>query len=114
MTWLAVVIGGAVGAAGRYLVTRWLGVRRGVPWGTLAVNGVGSFLLGCVLGAGLPPWWVALLGSGFCGALTTFSSYATEVVDLVQYRAWLLSGSYAVGSIAVGLLACWAGWALVR
>ncbi|WP_229117948.1 fluoride efflux transporter FluC [Enemella evansiae] len=110
---LAVALGGAVGAVGRYLTGRWLPPRRQIPWGTLLVNVAGSFLLGLVLGAGLSPWWTALVGTGFCGALTTFSTFSSELVHQLERRAWLAFGAYAVGSILLGLAACWAGLALV-
>lgn len=109
---LAVALGGAVGAVGRYLAGRWLPPRYGVPWGTLLVNVLGSFVLGLVLGAGLPNWLTVLLGTGFCGALTTFSTFSVELVQQVQRRAWLALAGYGVGSIVLGLLACWAGLTL--
>lgn len=111
-TALAVALGGAVGAVGRYLAGRWLPPRAGIPWGTLLVNVAGSFVLGLVLGAGMPPWWTALLGTGFCGALTTFSTFSSELVHQLERRAWLAFGAYAVGSILLGLAACWAGLTL--
>lgn len=99
-----VVLGGAVGAVVRYLVGRWLN-RGDAPWGTFAVNVVGSFVLGCVL-ARATPEVAALVGTGFCGALTTYSTFALEATELPRARAVL----YTLGSVALGLLAAGAGW----
>lgn len=85
---VALCIGGAAGASLRYVVETWTVARWGQswPWGTLAVNVVGSLILGFVLGgvlaADLPQWASLLVATGFCGALTTFSSFALQVVDL--------------------------------
>ncbi|NNG19833.1 CrcB family protein [Naumannella sp. ID2617S] len=113
MTVLAVIVGGAIGAVLRYCISHWLGAGGGIPWGTLLVNLAGSFLLGCVLGAGLPGWLLALLGTGFCGGLTTFSTFSVELLELAGRRAWLSFLAYAAGSVLLGLLACWAGISLV-
>ncbi len=101
-----VVVGGAVGAVVRYAVGRWLD-RPGAPWGTFAVNAVGSFVLGVVLGAA-DPATAALVGTGFCGALTTYSTFALELVELPRRRAV----AYALGSVVTGLGAAAAGLAL--
>jgi fluoride exporter len=101
-----VVLGGAVGAVVRYAVSRWLD-RGGVPWGTFAVNALGSFVLGVVLGAA-DPATAALVGTGFCGALTTYSTFALQLVELPARRA----AAYALGSVATGLVAAAAGLAL--
>jgi CrcB protein len=96
---LLVVLGAAVGAPARLLVSRAVaGVR-----GTLVVNVLGSLLIG--LFAGLSPRAYALLGTGFCGAFTTYSTFAVEVVR--QPRGWLLvatSVSLCFAACAVGLL----------
>lgn len=114
----AVALGGAVGASLRYVVevatvARW---GPGWPWGTLLVNVFGSLVLGVIMGtaaaADLPRWATLLLATGFCGALTTFSSFALQVLDLsgtpaAQPRAhfsWR-GLAYAAISLGAGLLA---------
>jgi CrcB protein len=99
MTLVMVLAGGALGALCRFLVDRAVTLRRrGVlPWGTLIVNVVGSLLLGLLAGAGVrsgtspggavPNWLGALLGTGFCGALTTDSTFAYETVRLATAPA---------------------------
>lgn len=107
--------GAAVGAPTRYLVDvgarAWLGPRW--PWGTLIVNLVGSFVLGVVLsaGRGAPSYdAVLLLGTGFCGALTTFSTFALEVVTLGETGRGRAAVAYAAGSVAAGLALAALGW----
>lgn len=79
MTTLLVAVGAAVGATLRYLAAHLLGGR--LPWGTIAVNLAGSFLLGLFSGLALTGDTMAFLGTGFCGALTTYSSFAVQAHD---------------------------------
>ena len=76
MTLLYVALGAAVGAPLRFLTAHLLDGR--LPWGTVLVNVTGSFLLGALGGLGLGVGTAALLGTGFCGALTTFSAFAVQ------------------------------------
>jgi CrcB protein len=82
------------------------------PWGTLAVNVIGSFVLGLV--AGLPAGGAVMagVGVGFCGALTTYSTFGYETVRLVQDGAWSYAAANAVASILIGLGAADCGLAL--
>jgi CrcB protein len=79
VTALLVALGAAVGAPVRFLAGHWLDGR--LHWGTLLVNLAGSFVLGAVVGAALDGNLLALLGTGFCGGLTTYSSFAVQTVD---------------------------------
>lgn len=111
MTLLLVLLGGAVGAPLRYLADGWVTARaRGpFPWGTFAVNVVGSFVLGLLLATG-PEWLVALGGVGVCGALTTFSTFSFETVRLLEQGRTAPALLNVVGSVGVGLAAAAAGW----
>jgi len=93
-----VALGAASGAPIRYLVGLWLDRR--LHWGTLAVNLVGSFVLGVLVGAAVEGRWFALLGTGFCGGLTTYSAFAVQTVDGGRRRG----AAYVLVSI-VGCLA---------
>jgi CrcB protein len=79
VTALLVALGAAFGAPVRYLAGWWLDGR--LHWGTLAVNLGGSFVLGILVGAAVDGHWLALLGTGFCGGLTTYSAFAVQSVQ---------------------------------
>ncbi|GAA0507015.1 putative fluoride ion transporter CrcB 2 [Saccharopolyspora subtropica] len=107
MTFALVALGGAMGACLRFLTDRWVQARHdtGFPWGTLVVNAVGSLLLGLLTGATLfgAPAPTALVGVGFCGALTTFSTFGYESVRLLTDGARLFAVLNVVGSVLAGL-----------
>ena len=103
-----VALGALVGAPVRYLLSAWLADRR--PAGTLLVNLVGSALLGVLAGRATGGATLALLGAGFCGGLTTASTFAWEVVQLGPRRG----AAYAVVSLVGGIALAYAGFALAR
>ncbi len=102
MTVLWVALGAAVGAPLRYLVDRFVQSRHDsvFPWGTLAVNVAGSLVLGGLAGAAVGRGEGALLGTGFCGALTTYSTFGYETLRLAADGARL----YALVNIALSVL----------
>jgi CrcB protein len=105
MTPLLVVVGAVVGAPLRLLVLRIAGRdgRDPAP-GTLLVNVAGSALLGLLLGMGdVSPAVLALVGTGFCGALTTFSTFGADVVRLLDDRALRRALGYLGATLALGL-----------
>lgn len=116
MTVILVVLGGAIGAPSRYLIDRLVQQRHdGVfPWGTLTVNLIGCLVLGLLAGAAgqLPKEVVTFVGTGFCGALTTFSTFGFETTRLLEDGALPEAGLNALVSLAVGLLAATAGYAI--
>jgi fluoride exporter len=119
VTVVLVLLGGAVGAPLRYLTDLFVQSRHDtvLPWGTLTVNVAGSLVLGATAAAvtahGAPAWVLTLVGTGFCGALTTFSTFGFETVRLVEDGSWSEALGNVALSIAAGLGACAAGWALV-
>jgi CrcB protein len=114
---LLVVAGAAVGAPLRYVVDHLVRTRYGgrFPWGTLIVNLAGSALLGALAGAGtaLPHPLAVLLGTGFCGALTTYSTFGYETVRLAGSRAYLPAAANVVISVVAGVGMAAAAYALV-
>ncbi|MGS2614967.1 fluoride efflux transporter CrcB [Micromonospora sp. LZ34] len=116
MTVLLVALGAAVGAPLRYLTDRAVQARLGsaFPWGTLTVNVVGSLVLGVV--AGLPATAAvgALVGTGFCGALTTWSTLSYETLRLARAGRRPAALANVTASVAAGLAAATAGYALAR
>ncbi|SHH38672.1 fluoride efflux transporter FluC [Geodermatophilus nigrescens] len=116
MTPLLVVAGAVAGAPLRLLATR-LAARGGrdPALGTLAVNVAGSALLGVLLGLGdVPAPVLALVGTGFCGTLTTFSSSGLDVVRMVEERAVARAAAYLAATLVLALGAAAAGWLLAR
>ena len=116
MTALLVVAGALVGAPLRLWATR-TAVRAGrdASAGTLSVNVAGAAVLGAVSGgAGMPPEVLALVGTGFCGALTTFSTMQVELLDMLDAGHASLALAYAAASITVGVAAIWLVTNVVR
>jgi fluoride exporter len=106
VTVLWVALGAAVGAPLRYAVGHVLDGR--VPWGTICVNVVGSFVLGLLSGLAVSGDALALLGVGFCGALTTYSALAVQTVE----RGPRIGLVNVLLTIPPALLACAFGFAL--
>jgi fluoride exporter len=116
VTALLVVAGALVGAPLRVWVTL-IAVRLGrdPAIGTLLVNVAGSALLGWLAGSsGLSPERLALVGTGFCGALTTFSTFGADVVRLVEFRRLLAALGYAATTLVLGVGAAVVTWVLAR
>jgi fluoride exporter len=115
---LCIAVGGLIGAPTRFLVDRLVAdrVETDFPLGTFLINVSGSFVLGLLTGldlAGHMPLVVkALIGTGFCGAYTTFSTWSYETVRLLQEGEYLEAFTNAILSVVVGLLAAGAGMAL--
>jgi len=113
------LVGGAVGAPARYLVDGAVQDRlHGVfPWGTFVINVSGSLVLGVVTGLvlyhGLGDLPRAAVGTGFCGAYTTFSTYSYESVRLLEDGEIGRACLNAFGSVVVGLAAAGVGLALM-
>jgi CrcB protein len=121
MTWILIALGGASGAVTRYAVDTLVTARWGpaFPFGTLVINGSGSFLLGVlfelILERGvLPADLRAPLTIGFLGAYTTFSTWMLESWALVEQGAWIAAVANVGGSVLLGMLALIAGLAVGR
>lgn len=121
MTYLLIGVFGAAGAMSRYAVDGWVSdaTHGQFPWGTMAINIAGAFLLGILVALTterfLPhPDWRNALGIGFLGSFTTFSTYAYETVKLTEDGAIGLAFANALGMVALGLVAAFAGLAIGR
>ncbi|MET7331967.1 fluoride efflux transporter CrcB [Nonomuraea sp. NPDC005650] len=116
MTLLLIVLGAAVGAPLRYLADRAVQARHDTvfPWGTLAVNVAGSALLGFLVGLPVGGGVMALAGTGFCGALTTYSTFGYETVRLVEEGARFHAVANAGAGVVAGLGAAFCGAALAQ
>ena len=118
MTALLVALGAAIGAPLRYLADWAVQSRHDslFPWGTFTVNITGSFILGVLIegtaARHVPGSVYALLGTGFCGALTTYSTFGLETIRLLEQRARAYALLNVVASIVVGLGAAFCGGAV--
>ncbi len=118
MTLLGVAVAGALGAASRYALERATTQRHGhaFPWGTLIVNTTGSLAIGLVVGLamyhGLGAASRSVLGTGFLGGYTTFSTFAVETVRLWEVGTRRSAALYASASFATGLAAAASGLAM--
>lgn len=114
--------GGFFGTCLRYLSGKffhWAAPAASFPWSTLTVNVVGSLLIGIFYGMAekhnlLSPAMNVFLITGFCGGLTTFSSFADDMFLQLQGREFLHFTLYLIGSLALGLLMVYLGRSLVR
>ncbi|HEX6812479.1 MAG TPA: fluoride efflux transporter CrcB [Planctomycetota bacterium] len=118
---LWICLGGAAGTGARYLVTdwaqRWLG--SGLPWGTFAVNVLGSFLVGVLMQTGLAmesisPTMRMALTTGVMGGFTTYSAFSYETVRMMDEDAWLLAFLNIGATTVTCLLACYMGIVAAR
>lgn len=118
---LAIAAGGAVGAVMRFWVSTgvygWLG--RDFPYGTLAVNLIGSLLMGLLAvllieRLSLAPEWRAVVLIGFLGSFTTFSTFSVETLGLIETGAYIKALLNAVLSVSLCLAAAWGGMIIGR
>jgi CrcB protein len=112
--WL-VGLGGIIGTLLRYYLGRWVAIRTGVgfPWGTWVINLSGSLVLGILFALHNREaltdelWW--MLGIGFCGAYTTFSTFGYEMQQLIEKKHVTTAAVYMLSSLGLGILLAWSG-----
>ena len=115
MIWISVALGGALGALGRFAIAQQI---KGVA-GTLVANGVGCLLMGCLVGflstrAPVSEAVRPFLLTGVLGALTTYSTFSLETLQLWQSGRALMAVAYAMGTLLLSLLACALGLWMTR
>jgi fluoride exporter len=120
VSWLLVVVGAMVGAPARYLVDRAVQARHDTvfPWGTFTVNVAASLILGLVTGAvlagGASTRVGLLVGTGLCGALSTYSTFSYETLRLAENGARRFAVANVVGSVLAAVGAAFLGVAVAR
>lgn len=122
-TWISIVLvacGGSVGAVLRFLVSIWFKIwfKTRFPYSTLTVNAVGSFVIGILNGLishqiVTAPHLQPLIGTGFCGALTTFSTFSLETVMLLRSDLILFAIANLIANLILCLLFAWGGMKFV-
>ena len=111
---LSICAGASLGALARWRLGLWLSPGGLLPWGTLAANLVGGYLIGLAVGAfqvmpQLDPAWRLALITGFLGALTTFSSFSVEIVEMLQQQRLALAFGTVALHLCGSLLLSWLG-----
>lgn len=116
-TLLFIAIGGAFGACSRYLVSEWtvMVFGRAFPYGTLSVNIVGSFIMGVLMACFQNEWlapypWRQIIGLGFLGALTTFSTFSMDNVLMMEQGAFVKMGFNVVLNVLFSISAAYVGY----
>lgn len=113
---IAICIGASAGALGRWGLGLWLSPGGAIPWGTLAANLIGAYLIGICVAVfqalpQLDPTWRLALVTGFLGSLTTFSSFSAEVVALLTQQRYALAlgtaGLHLAGSLLLTVAGIW-------
>jgi CrcB protein len=123
MAYVWVGFGSALGGMGRFWLSGLIARRVGetFPWGTLAVNVTGSFVIGLLaaligsdsrLNPRINPFVFQFFMAGICGGYTTFSSFSLQTLALAQEDEWLYAGGNAILNTALCLVAVWLGHAL--
>lgn len=117
--WIAA--GGAMGATLRHFMNQLIGRIAGdsFPWHTMLINISGSFVMGLLVSLMALRWNAsnevrAFLTTGILGGYTTFSAFSLDFAVLVERKAYLLAGAYALGSVVLSLIAIFAGLALAK
>lgn len=120
MTYLAVALGGALGAMSRYWVyNSYAHLDSRFPWATLTVNVLGSFLIGVAFiliteRTDMGPAVRGLVTVGFMGAFTTFSTFSMDAIGLLEQGQFTSAILYVLSSVVVCIIAAWLGLSLAK
>ena len=121
MTYLAVALGGALGAMSRFFVYNAFthATRSTYPWATFTVNVAGSFLIGIAFiliteRLEMGPYWRSIVTVGFLGAFTTFSTFSMDVIGLLEQGQVSNAIIYVLSSVVVCIIAAWLGLSLAK
>ncbi|NJE76108.1 fluoride efflux transporter CrcB [Thermococcus sp. ES12] len=115
----AIMLGGALGALARFYISGLLPVYREFPVGTLMVNSIASLILGYLYGLlfwgiGISAEWRLFFGTGFCGALSTFSTFSYETFSLLREREYLIAALNISANVIITIGLVFLGFILAR
>ena len=118
LTFIGCALGGVLRYLGTLMIARFFG--EVFPWGTLVINAVGSFLMGLFLGSGFvaKELWLSSNGAytfaalGFCGGLTTFSTFSLQTFSLISEQAWGKALANILGSVLLCVFCVFSGYAM--
>ncbi|MGM7702738.1 fluoride efflux transporter CrcB [Pseudalkalibacillus sp. Hm43] len=114
MSILSVMVGGFFGAICRYMLGEWIPTTGGFPVGTLSVNLAGCLLLGWFTAfsqrKSLRPEIPLLIGTGFAGSFTTFSTFSVETLELVKQELFVFAATYVLSSVLAGIALAFVGY----
>ena len=121
LAYLWVALGGALGSVARFWINGLVIDKTSAtfPWGTLAVNVTGSFIIGIIGALAIPEgrldsssrqFATQFLMIGVCGGYTTFSSFSLQTLNLLRDREWLYAGGNVILSVVLCMIAVWLGW----
>ena len=118
LTFIGCALGGVLRYLGTLMIARFFG--EVFPWGTLVINAVGSFLMGLFLGSGFvaKELWLSSNGVytfaalGFCGGLTTFSTFSLQTFSLISEQAWGKALANILGSVLLCVFCVFSGYAM--
>ena len=118
LTFIGCALGGVLRYLGTLMIARFFG--EVFPWGTLIINAAGSFLLGLFLGSGFvaKELWLSSTGTytfaalGFCGGLTTFSTFSLQTFSLISKQAWGKALANILGSVLLCVFCVFSGYAM--
>ncbi|MCL6260523.1 fluoride efflux transporter CrcB [Aquiflexum sp. TKW24L] len=117
---ILVGIGGGIGSIFRYLIKVWTArFSEEIPLATFSANIIGCLLIGLLMGyftknEHIPSDWSLLLITGFCGGFTTFSTFSSENLNLLQTGNYVTALTYILGSVVIGILAVFLGYVITR
>ncbi|WP_297549125.1 fluoride efflux transporter CrcB [Thermococcus sp.] len=116
---ILIALGGAVGALARFYISGLLPTYKDFPVGTLIVNSIASFILGYLYGLlfwgiDVTPEWRLFLGTGFCGALSTFSTFSYETFSLLRDGEYFIAGLNVLANVFVTLSLVFFGFIIAR
>lgn len=118
MTWLSIFIGGGLGSISRYGISKMIPYIGGFPWATFIANLTACMLLGYMLGNTKSSQWSEnyrlMIMTGFCGGLSTFSTFSAETFTLLEGGNMLVASGYILMSVVVCLIGIFLGFQITK